>query len=151
MFTTFFEFKLALFSGYLLAMALLIRWIINFAQKYDAASRWKRLTWLAPVSGLFLLLLAGTGLFDLPHYLDETKDNRRLAVRNFFGTLSILEYDANQPENHVYKLMHGKITHGIQYTDSDLRYVPTTYYGETSGAGPSDRILSGTRKRQERN
>ena len=36
-----------------------------------------------PVSGLFLLLLAGTGLFDLPHYLDETKDNRRLAVRQF--------------------------------------------------------------------
>ncbi len=80
------------------------------------------------------LFLAGIGLCDLPRYLDETSTHRQLAVRNFFGTLSVLRQEADNVGGVAYTLKHGDITHGVQFTD-ERRYKPTTYYSEDSGVG----------------
>lgn len=57
------------------------------------------------------------------------------ADRNFYGILRVAEYDADKPEFHQFRLLHGRISHGWQYTAEDLRYGPTSYYGESSGIG----------------
>jgi hypothetical protein len=56
-------------------------------------------------------------------------------TRSFYGVLRVREYgQVGQPGQARY-LIHGAISHGRQYLSDDLRYVATTYYGETSGAG----------------
>jgi SAM-dependent methyltransferase len=56
-------------------------------------------------------------------------------VRNFYGVLTVMEYDKESPENHYLLLRHGHITHGLQFVDSASAAWPTSYYGETSGIG----------------
>jgi hypothetical protein len=55
--------------------------------------------------------------------------------RNFFGVLAVKEEDAGDSEDHVLKLRHGRITHGMQFFAPDRRNLPTSYYGPTSGVG----------------
>ena len=86
-------------------------------------------------AGLLLLLLAGIGLCDFPQYFDNTSVHRVLAVRNFFGTLSVLKQDTDNIGDAVFTLKHGGIIHGVQFTDAERRYKPTTYYSEDSGVG----------------
>ena len=58
------------------------------------------------------------------------------ASRNFYGVLRVYDRDAGTPEPTVSRsLYHGGIVHGSQFVRSDLRAVPTTYYGVTSGVG----------------
>jgi hypothetical protein len=55
--------------------------------------------------------------------------------RNFYGALTVNENELN-PNTQYMELMHGRITHGNQLrTRAAVRYTPTTYYNETSGAG----------------
>ena len=53
------------------------------------------------------------------------------AVRNFYGLLRVQEDSAAT----YVKLLHGRITHGFQYTDSSLSLLPTSYYSRESGVG----------------
>lgn len=57
-------------------------------------------------------------------------------TRNFYGVLRVNQledlYDDNGPKR---ELIHGRIQHGFQYLDRDLRLWPTTYYGRSSGVG----------------
>ena len=62
-------------------------------------------------------------------------------VRNFYGMVSVFEEDSNQPHKHMLRLVHGGITHGVQYFDPAKRRRPTTYYAETSGVGRAIRYL----------
>ena len=55
--------------------------------------------------------------------------------RNFFGTLKILDDNSGNPEKHRLVMMHGRIEHGYQFTATDKRYWPTSYFGPSSGAG----------------
>ncbi len=54
--------------------------------------------------------------------------------RNFYGVLTVYEYRKAEPEEHYYMLQHGRITHGLQFTDPDKARMPTSYYSEGSGA-----------------
>ena len=54
--------------------------------------------------------------------------------RSFYGVLSIHEIWDN-PVNHYLMLQHGRITHGLQFIGSDLRYQPTTYFERDTGLG----------------
>jgi spermidine synthase len=47
----------------------------------------------------------------------------------------VFEYEKNDPAEHYYLLQHGKITHGLQFTDPAKSIRPTSYYGEKSGVG----------------
>jgi len=53
--------------------------------------------------------------------------------RNFYGTLKVLEYRKDEPEWHYLLLEHGRITHGLQFTDAVRARKPTSYYTERSG------------------
>ncbi len=56
-------------------------------------------------------------------------------ARNFFGTVTIAEHDAEEPDLHEIVLKNGRITHGRQFTAPDRRNWATTYYGKESGVG----------------
>jgi hypothetical protein len=56
-------------------------------------------------------------------------------TRNFYGALSIYSLNRDDPEKHTFKLRHGRIVHGIQYTALDRKDVPVSYYGYDSGLG----------------
>lgn len=51
--------------------------------------------------------------------------------RSIYGFLRI--FDRNTPKYHYRAMLHGQITHGIQFLDPDKELWPTTYYGTHSG------------------
>ena len=58
-----------------------------------------------------------------------------LTTRNFYGALSVYSLDTDNPEKHSFKLRHGRIVHGIQYTAPDKVRLPVSYYSFDSGLG----------------
>ena len=71
-----------------------------------------------------------------------TYGRARLLVRNFYGPLRV--WDDVNTGRVVRLLNHGSITHGVQFLDSNLRHVATTYYARSSGIGLAWRILERT-------
>jgi hypothetical protein len=67
--------------------------------------------------------------------INATRVTSSLNTRNFYGALSVYSLDNNDPEKHCFKLVHGRITHGVQYTAPDKIHLPTAYYGLDSGLG----------------
>jgi len=62
----------------------------------------------------------------------QAADDVRTADRNFYGVLRVhQEEDERGP---YLRLTHGKTEHGTQYLDDLLAAVPTTYFGEGTGA-----------------
>jgi hypothetical protein len=55
-------------------------------------------------------------------------------TRNFYGVLRVEEKQPDDAEKHSFWLLHGRITHGVQYTGS-LRRTPVSYYGRETGLG----------------
>jgi spermidine synthase len=53
--------------------------------------------------------------------------------RNFYGALRVDE--VGDKANRVRELMHGTITHGIQFLRPEFRHWPTSYYARNSGIG----------------
>jgi len=88
--------------------------------------------WKSPVligAGLAVLVLSGGGVL---LRLATGSDTRTVfAARNFYGLLRVQEDSAGT----YIKLLHGRITHGFQYTDSALALLPTSYYSRESGVG----------------
>lgn len=62
-------------------------------------------------------------------------------TRNFYGVLTLYEYQQEDPKAHHLLLRHGRITHGFQFVDPEQARWPTAYYGETSGIGLAFRAL----------
>jgi len=54
--------------------------------------------------------------------------------RNFYGVLRIVRREVPGGGEQL-ALVHGRIVHGVQWTDPAKRNLPTTYYGPTSGIG----------------
>ncbi len=65
----------------------------------------------------------------------KRNDESVSASRNFYGVLTVLEKYRDQPKDHYYLLMHGRITHGLQFVDPEQATWPTTYYCPGSGVG----------------
>jgi spermidine synthase len=78
-------------------------------------------------------MLAGT-----IYYFRDYGAGAAVLERNFYGSLRVLR---NNPgtEFETLTLVHGSVTHGVQFTDPDKRRTATAYYGRLSGAG---RLLS---------
>ena len=78
-------------------------------------------------------VLAGWWKFGLQH------DPAAIFVaRNTFGTITVSDFNPDQPRAHVRYLSHGSTTHrhpGIQLMHPDYQGWPTTYYGPQSGIG----------------
>jgi hypothetical protein len=60
-----------------------------------------------------------------------------LATRDFYGVFRIETnpITANPGKYRYFELRSGAITHGMQFQDSSLRYLPTMYYVKESGLG----------------
>ncbi len=57
------------------------------------------------------------------------------SARNFYGVLSVFEYDKENPDGHYYLLQHGRITHGLQFASADRASMITSYFGPATGLG----------------
>jgi hypothetical protein len=56
-------------------------------------------------------------------------------ARNFYGVISVLERDVDDPAMRALNFYSGRIVHGLQFTDAKKQHEPTAYYGRASGAG----------------
>ena len=86
-------------------------------------------------SGLFVVAMSG--LLGAAFALQARRDaeDEISASRSFFGVLTVFDYDREDALGHYYLLLHGKIVHGLQFTNPIRARWPTTYYAETSGVG----------------
>jgi hypothetical protein len=71
----------------------------------------------------------------LGKHIQQSMDGIVDARRNFFGVLRVLELYRDYPEDHQFSLMHGRIEHGFQLQDKEMRHWPVSYYGPDSGIG----------------
>jgi hypothetical protein len=58
-----------------------------------------------------------------------------LTARNFYGVLSVFEYEKDRSDSHYYLLLHGRITHGLQFASPERARQVTSYFGSRSGLG----------------
>jgi spermidine synthase len=64
----------------------------------------------------------------------------REMVRNFYGSLRVNVYEAGLDGEHR-GLIHGTVTHGVQFTTAERTREPTSYYGNSSGVGLAMTLL----------
>jgi hypothetical protein len=83
--------------------------------------------------------LGGLAGYLVRHQYDEQK-GYRLLVRNFYGALRVRDDDPSDAYAER-SLTHGTINHGSQLLADNMRYITTSYYGETSGVGRAIRAI----------
>ena len=76
---------------------------------------------------LAAIVLAGTAFAHVANALAVS--------RSFYGVLSIVPQNMDDPARAAYCLKHGRVVHGCQLRAEDSRGTPTTYYGPSSGVG----------------
>ncbi len=81
-------------------------------------------------ASLVLLIALITGL--IAHVL-TTSDDSLTARRGFYGVLRV--YEEGEYPDQYRSLYHGRISHGMQFTDPTFEDLPTTYYTKDSGIG----------------
>jgi hypothetical protein len=77
--------------------------------------------------------LAGVCGFFWNKQIEQLKQDTRVMVRDFYGTLRTKDTGPETSEDAVRRLIHGVILHGEQYLKPERRSEPTTYYGPDSG------------------
>jgi hypothetical protein len=82
--------------------------------------------------GAVVLLVGATSLYT---FTGNKTPGAIFEKRNFYGVVRVKESGLDDPTWHVYSLAHGVTLHGLQFTASDKRRMPTTYYSEQSGVG----------------
>ena len=101
----------------------------------DARTRGLAREWQSRLGGFVMTLPVVIGILVMVHWHKSLGGDLVSATRNFYGTLKVFAYDADDPQNRYYLLLHGATTHGLQFTADDKAMRHTTYYGETSGVG----------------
>ena len=79
--------------------------------------------------------VAGITGFYWSEQIGQVRDDARVLMRNFYGTLKTRDSGPDTEKDSVRRLIHGVILHGEQYLAPERRLEPTTYYGPTSGVG----------------
>lgn len=125
-FSTFFEWKLGLVAGCLVAALVVLSAQPGFQLK-------PRYYFAAPV---FALLFLG---MNSASKLRDGEDGVPLHARSFYGVVSVAERDKGNPERHRKDFYSGRIIHGVQFQSPEKRDLPTAYFGKQAGAG---RILT---------
>ncbi len=113
-----------LFSGYYelpasLAISALLLFVVHVRR------RWYNLVGSLLVIGVML---------SCGYYIYSYQQTARAMVRNFYGMLRVNEYDKGE-EIETRRLVHGAITHGVQFVDPEWRRDPIAYYAPVSGVG----------------
>jgi hypothetical protein len=98
----------------------------------------RRFAWIAPV-----LLFAFLGLTSAPQFQAASRHELFRQARNFYGVISVLERDVDDPPRRTFNFYSGRIVHGVQFADPAKRREPTAYFGRASGVGRAFAALSG--------
>jgi hypothetical protein len=93
-----------------------------------------RRQWRPRLGGFIMLLCVALGMV-LMVQLHRSTRAALVATRNFYGTLKVYEDMVLNEHGHHYKLVHGVITHGMQFRHPEQAAWPSSYYGEGSGVG----------------
>lgn len=56
-------------------------------------------------------------------------------TRNFYGVVRVIEVAAQPGMPGYREMLHGQVRHGFQFTDSEWRSFPTSYYSPDGGGG----------------
>jgi hypothetical protein len=122
---------------------LLVLWVALWAARgqFRSFQHWRLLTcaWL-------LLGLIGLGAI-LWREAHDSGSERVYRSRNFYGVLTVCEYEKNEPLSHYFLLQHGRITHGLQFVDPVQATWPISYYGPDSGIWLGVNALPAGRRR----
>jgi hypothetical protein len=81
------------------------------------------------------LVIVGTAGIFLQGHKSTLGQTAIVNTRNFFGTLTIWEEAADEPDNHKLLLQHGTTFHGLQFQWPEKKLIPTAYYSRKSGVG----------------
>jgi hypothetical protein len=109
----------------LIAVYFLIRW----GEKGESKARQRAVSIFSVAA---LLVLAGTLLLAGRSQLQGAAVS---SSRNFYGVLSVRQFNSKLPESRFFSLYHGRISHGLQFDAPAKRLVPTLYFAKTSGVG----------------
>ena len=122
-FSTFFEWRLGLVLGCLLAA-----WVLVEGQQESFFCR--RFALIAPA-----LLLLFVGLSCVPQLQSSAASELPANLRNFYGVISVQERYVDDPGQRTVYFYSGRIAHGLQFVDPAKRREPTAYYGRSTGVG----------------
>jgi spermidine synthase len=112
----------------------------------------RQLSLRGPWKLVWLVLPLAVGCLGASLVVNASRQGQNLinVSRNFYGVLRVKEGDASYGDNDddsrdepTRELLNGRIQHGFQFLNPELRSVATSYYGVTSGVGralslPSD-------------
>ncbi len=87
--------------------------------------------WLSDLIGSCLLVAV---VVTCGHYINSFSESSLVMERNFYGGLRVMEYDKGT-ENESRTLVHGTITHGVQFTSPSRSREAVSYYAPSSGVG----------------
>jgi hypothetical protein len=133
-FSTYFEWDIAVFGGCLLAILLIVRGLVDAVVREPSRRLSHRMALFVPLAGL-VLVPAGVALVDLRFFLKRNDSGVHFRFRNFFGALTIRGRDVGSPDGQILTLLHGAIAHGSQFVATHRRGQPTTYYATPTGVG----------------
>ncbi len=97
---------------------------------WSPRARWAR--WVACAS-LFLPVVIGSLVISVP--MRVVAGALLARSRNFYGVIKVVELGRGNPDLDANELFHGRILHGLQLREPDLRRRATTYYSNLSGGG----------------
>jgi spermidine synthase len=125
LFVTYVEFHWTLW------LAAVLGWVACYPQvKGKVCEPWHLKVWYA---GAVTVIAISVALYGQAR---EEETNVVTSVRNFYGSMAILEYEEDDDEKTPYLLLrHGRITHGFQVMAEGQRGYVTSYYGMESGVG----------------
>jgi hypothetical protein len=102
---------------------------IVLAWRRGQVLNWHRMTCGLLSAGL-VTLVAALGL-----QVQRASQGAVVSARNFYGVLSVFEYEHDRPDARYYLLQHGRITHGLQFASPHRAREITSYFGSNSGIG----------------
>ncbi|MEW6303472.1 MAG: fused MFS/spermidine synthase, partial [Verrucomicrobiota bacterium] len=123
-FKDYYEYHVALMLCWALAVAV---YVTDRASKAWRGGPW----WLCGTFTVATVALAVTLVAETTYGTSKVITRKR----NFYGVLAVYEYYKDDPTAHHYLLQHGRITHGLQFTEDLAARWPTSYYGEQTGIG----------------
>jgi spermidine synthase len=122
------------------ATLLPVRWwaaallAVIFLWALPHVGRWRRRGWHLVSSILVFVAFTLCSCLFLEQASKSAVELRE-QVRNFYGSLALLEYDADDPVERSLLLRHGQITHGFEFLAPDRANLATSYYTARSGVG----------------
>jgi hypothetical protein len=123
------------FQGSLIACGVLLMVVMVMDRRFIRFFRWTGPVWLRLGAASTCL---GLSIFLTVYFVRLAREGTSGTVevsRNFYGVLRVEKSHDFEGDGDKINLMHGRITHGAQYTSDNYRTKPVSYYGPTSGIG----------------